>query len=75
MEFQEEKPTLGGRLRNTLREYGRVLRITKKPTKEEYWVVFKVTGIGILIIGFLGFVITLLSPAGKFITDLLQSLF
>jgi protein transport protein SEC61 subunit gamma and related proteins len=37
----------------------RVLRVTKKPNKEEYKSILKVTGIGISIIGALGFVIFL----------------
>jgi len=40
-----------------LKEAYRVLRITKKPTKEEYKMVAKVTGLGILVIGALGFII------------------
>ncbi len=35
----------------------RVLRVTKKPTKEEYWTITKVSAIGILIIGLLGFIL------------------
>jgi len=37
-------------------ECGRVLRVTKKPTKEEYMVTAKVSGIGLLLIGLIGFV-------------------
>ncbi|MFH1210833.1 MAG: protein translocase SEC61 complex subunit gamma [archaeon] len=40
-----------------LSESGRVLRVTKKPGKEEFKAIVKVSGIGILIIGFIGFVI------------------
>jgi len=35
-------------------ESKRVLRVTKKPTKDEYLTISKVSGIGILVIGFLG---------------------
>lgn len=42
-----------------VRESIRVLKITKKPTKEEFKSIVKVTGIGILIIGMIGFVIQL----------------
>lgn len=41
-------------------ECRRVLSITKKPTKEELQTVVKVSGLGILIIGFIGFLIQLL---------------
>lgn len=33
----------------------RVMRITKKPGKEEFWTIVKVSGLGILLIGFIGF--------------------
>ena len=35
----------------------RVLRITKKPDKEEYLTVSKVSAIGILVIGLIGFIL------------------
>jgi len=38
-------------------ECRRVLRVTKKPGSEEFKVIVKVTGIGMLIIGFIGFMI------------------
>lgn len=34
----------------------RVMRITKRPNKEEFLTIVKVSGLGILIIGFIGFV-------------------
>jgi len=36
----------------------RVLSITRKPTKEEWKTIVKMSGIGITIIGMLGFLIT-----------------
>jgi len=42
-------------------KYGRVLRMARKPTNEEYEKTCKIVGIGILIIGGIGFVIYLLS--------------
>lgn len=41
-------------------EYKRVLTVTKKPTKEEYITVVKISGLGILLIGLLGFIIQML---------------
>lgn len=38
-------------------ECRRVLRVTKKPSLNEFKVIVKVTGIGILVIGFVGFLI------------------
>jgi len=37
----------------------RVLRITKKPSKEEYKSIVKITSLGIAVIGLIGFVIFL----------------
>lgn len=48
---------MSDRLRSFLAECKRVLRITRKPTTQEFKDLVKVTGIGILIIGFMGFVI------------------
>lgn len=53
----EEKPN---RLKRFIKETVRVLRVTKKPNKQEYWTTVKVTGIGIGIIGALGFIIFLI---------------
>ena len=47
----------------TLNEYRRVLQVTKKPNKDEFLTVFKVSGIGILIIGAIGFTINMLYQA------------
>ncbi|MBE6485293.1 MAG: protein translocase SEC61 complex subunit gamma [Methanosphaera stadtmanae] len=44
-----------------LKQCERVLRVAKKPDTEEYKTVAKVTGVGILIIGVIGFIIALLS--------------
>jgi protein transport protein SEC61 subunit gamma-like protein len=41
-------------------ECGRVLRITRKPTKEEFKTIVKASALGMLIIGGIGFLITIL---------------
>lgn len=41
-------------------EYKRVLTITKKPSKEDYKVIVTVTGLGILIIGLIGFTLAVI---------------
>jgi len=41
-------------------ECRRVLKVTKKPTSEEYKTIVKVSGLGILMIGLIGFVVTLI---------------
>tara|TARA_B100000315_G_scaffold217463_1_gene218073 strand:+ start:17918 stop:18049 length:132 start_codon:yes stop_codon:yes gene_type:complete len=38
-----------------------VLQLTKKPGKVEYLTIVKVSGIGILVIGAIGFIITMIS--------------
>ena len=40
-----------------LTECGRVLRVTKKPNKEEFWTIVKVSAAGILLIGLIGFLL------------------
>jgi len=59
---QTGTPAMGWRdkLKSKLVEYGRVLRITKKPSKEEYKTIVKVSGLGILVIGLIGFVMQII---------------
>jgi protein transport protein SEC61 subunit gamma-like protein len=42
-------------------KYGRVLKMARNPTNEEYAKTSKITGLGMLIIGLIGFIIYLLS--------------
>ena len=46
-----------------LDEYVRVLKLTRKPKKEEFIMVAKVTGIGIIVIGLIGTIITIAASA------------
>ncbi len=48
------------KLKRFLKETHRVLRITKKPNKEEFKTTVKVTGLGAALIGALGFIIFLI---------------
>lgn len=57
MEFQETKKA---KVKRFIKETIRVLRITKKPDQEEFKSTVKVTGLGIAIIGTIGFIIFLL---------------
>ena len=63
MEFQaeEEKRTKWSKFKSFLLESKRVYKITKKPSGEEFKVIVKVTSIGILLIGLLGFIIHIIS--------------
>jgi protein transport protein SEC61 subunit gamma-like protein len=42
-------------------KYGRVLKMARKPTNEEYSKTSKITGAGIMIIGGIGFLVYLLA--------------
>ena len=44
-------------IRNFIRDAKRVLTVSKKPGWSEFQVMAKVTGIGIIIIGIIGFII------------------
>jgi len=55
-----EDKELPGNVPLRLGEYVRVLKLTRKPTREEFTVIAKVAGAGILLVGFIGFVIYLL---------------
>ncbi|MBI1972697.1 protein translocase SEC61 complex subunit gamma [Candidatus Woesearchaeota archaeon] len=52
--------TLSERLKTFIQECSRVFRITRKPSGEEFKIIVKVSGIGILIIGLIGFVVHIL---------------
>ncbi len=56
----DEQLAQPGKLLRFYKESMRVLRVTKKPNKTEYLTTVKVTGLGIGIIGLLGFVIFML---------------
>jgi len=56
---QPQKPTWKSKLKEFSKECWRVLRVTKKPDKTEFQTFVKVSGIGILLIGFIGFLIHL----------------
>lgn len=43
-----------------IRAYLRVLKLTKKPSREEFLTIAKVAGIGILAVGAIGFIIYVL---------------
>ena len=46
-----------GKIKTFLNNVIRVLRLTKKPKKDEFFFVAKVTGLGIIFIGAIGYVI------------------
>ncbi len=50
-----------GKFSEFISESKRVLRITKKPDSFEYKTIVKVSGLGILVIGLIGFILHTLS--------------
>jgi len=52
---------LWSKFKTFLVESRRVFRVTKKPTMEEFKIIVKVTSLGALVIGALGFLIHLIS--------------
>ena len=49
--------SLLSKLKDFIRECKRVLTVTKKPNKEEFKTIVKAAGLGMMIIGAIGFVI------------------
>lgn len=48
------------RTKSYILECRRVLKITKKPDNTEFKTIVKVSGLGMLLIGFIGFLVTLI---------------
>ena len=53
------------KLKNFINESIRVFKITKKPSTDEFKITVKVTAIGTLIIGVIGFIIHIISQLIK----------
>ena len=49
------------KIKETLENYIRVLRIARKPDREEFTFIAKVCGIGIGVVGVMGFVLYLIA--------------
>ena len=47
------------RFKSFINESVRVLKVTRKPSKEEFTTIVKVSGLGMIIIGLIGFIITM----------------
>lgn len=55
MDIKKELIKAKRTIKGKLREYMRVLKIAEKPGRDEYEMSLKITGLGILIIGLVGF--------------------
>jgi len=53
-------PGIFDRLKNKISQFRRVLEVSQKPDREEFVSSAKITGVGIIFIGIIGFVIFLL---------------
>ncbi len=49
------------KLKAFFKECVRVLKVTKKPTKDEFKAIVKVSGLGILAIGLIGFIVQMVA--------------
>ena len=47
------------KFKSFIKECRRVLKVTKKPSQEEFKMIVKITGLGIIVIGLIGFIITI----------------
>jgi protein transport protein SEC61 subunit gamma-like protein len=56
----EQDESLKTRMRRFITQCIRVLKITKRPDKDEYRMLVKVSGLGIAVIGFIGFLLHVL---------------
>ena len=62
MEFQQQeaKPSIKQKIKTFSRECIRVLKVTKKPDRYEFKTIVKVSGLGMLMIGLMGFIIQMI---------------
>ncbi|TKJ17746.1 protein translocase SEC61 complex subunit gamma [Candidatus Woesearchaeota archaeon B3_Woes] len=60
MEEGQQKPTLIFKLKRFFVECKRVLRVTRKPDSVEFKTIVKVSGLGMAIVGLIGFVIQII---------------
>lgn len=56
----EKKPGLIGKIKGKLEQYKRTIEVSIKPDKEEFTSSAKITAIGILLVGIIGFIVYLL---------------
>ncbi len=57
---EEYKPGLVAKFKDFVNECVRVLKVTKKPTKDEFKTIVKVSGLGMILIGAVGFILQML---------------
>ena len=62
--FKKSMKHMWVQLKSFTVECKRVLILTKKPTNEEFKTITKVTGLGMIIIGLIGFLIQIIKQIG-----------
>lgn len=60
MEEQQQKPTIIFKIKRFFIESKRVLRVTRKPDLIEFKTIVKVSGLGMAIVGLIGFIIQII---------------
>ena len=58
--MEMEKRSLIGKFKKFVKECVRVLKVTKKPSNMEFKTIVKVSALGMLIIGFMGFLVQMI---------------
>ncbi|MFX1391520.1 MAG: protein translocase SEC61 complex subunit gamma [Promethearchaeota archaeon] len=54
---KQKKPSIYERLTNFFQNSRRIIKIASKPKRKDYFLVFKICGIGILVLGVLSYII------------------
>lgn len=66
---RKKKESIYERFMAFLKNSKRILKIANKPDRKEYWLVFKICGIGLVVLGVLSYIIQLIFsvaiPLGK----------
>ena len=57
LEQEQQKQNIFTKIKRFIVESKRVLKVTRKPDKQEFQTIVKVSGLGIIIIGLIGFII------------------
>ena len=57
---EEQRPSFFFKIKRFAIECKRVLKVTKKPDKLEFGVIVKVSGLGMVIIGLIGFIVQMI---------------
>jgi protein transport protein SEC61 subunit gamma-like protein len=47
-------------IQKTVKEWNRVIKLSRKPTRKEFIMISKITGMGIIVVGTVGFLIRML---------------